>query len=491
MRFCWLIATLPLGLAPGCSTDDTAEPSGPGFSVVADDLSVPALLAAWTEGDEALFVGGTPGSGPGAIVHDDGDGLCTETVTERTLWWIAGDGAGTWYAVGEAGTILRDSGGARTREDIPTDATLFGVAVSGDDVIAVGGRFSTSGSEGEVWRRRDGTWSLLAGALPGAAFKVWDGWIVGDGVVYRLEGDTLTPMDAGGARLLTVRGRADDDVWAVGGLGAPELRHWGGTTWDEVDASGLGQPLNGVWTAPGEDVYVAGNYLTAAFFDGDTWTQSELFGAGDFHAVWKFNGEPLWVGGDMYGTGSSSGTILRYGERTDRLPVRECDSTADRRVPNAGGALPWVAAAHASPSPSAGIGDAAPSFTLPGTPVDVDLAKLRGAPLVVNFWASWCAPCMAELPLLRTLAQSGVSVLGVNIDREIAPPRALLKRLTLTFPVAWDREGVVARAWNPDALPTTYILDRDGVIRSIQRGMITDLRVVTDALAALAAPTAP
>ncbi len=96
-----------------------------------------------------------------------------------------------------------------------------------------------------------------------------------------------------------------------------------------------------------------------------------------------------------------------------------------------------------------------------------------------------------ELTGILGLAQSGVSVLGVNIDREIAPPRALLKRLTLTFPVAWDREGVVARAWNPDALPTTYILDRDGVIRSIQRGMITDLRVVTDALAALAAPTAP
>lgn len=263
MRFGRLSVNVPrsllLALIAGCTTEDSAGPSGPAFSIVADDLPVPALLAAWSEGDEALFVGGTPGSGPGSIVHDDGESLCAETVTERTLWWIAGDSAGTWYAVGEAGTILRESGGVRTREDIPTEATLFGVEVSGSDVIAVGGRFSTSGSEGEVWRRRDGTWSLLAGALPGAAFKVWNGWIVGDGVAYRLDGDTLAEAGLGDSRLLTVRGRAEDDVWAVGGLGAPEAFHWDGAAWTAMDVSGLGQPLNGVWTAPGEDVFVAGN----------------------------------------------------------------------------------------------------------------------------------------------------------------------------------------------------------------------------------------
>lgn len=488
MRPGWLTAPLTAALTLGCTTEDTAEPAGPSFSIVADDLPVPALLAAWTEGDEALFVGGTPGSGPGWIVHHDGDSLCSETVTERTLWWIAGDGAGTWYAVGEAGTVLRESGGTRTREDIPTDATLFGVEVSGSDVIAVGGRFSTSGSEGEVWRRRDGTWSLLAGALPGAAFKVWNGWIVGDGVVYRLDGDTLTEAGVGDSRLLTVRGRADDDVWAVGGLGAPEAWHWNGSAWAAVDVSGLGQPLNGVWTAPGEDVFVAGNYLTAAFFDGATWTQSALFGAGDFHAVWQFEGEPLWVGGDMYGTGSSQGTILRYGEGTERLPVGECDTQARSTAPAAAGVLGLASIGHAAPVVTLGIGDAAPNFALPGTPADVNLAMFHGAPVVVNFWATWCAPCLAELPLLDSLAATGVRVLGVNIDREIAPPRALLQRLALRFPVAWDSEGTVARAWNPDAMPTTYVLDADGVIRSIQRGAIRDLGAISATLAALAAP---
>lgn len=233
------------------------------------------------------------------------------------------------------------------------------------------------------------------------------------------------------------------------------------------------------------------NYLTAAFFDGKAWTQSELFGAGDFHAVWHFKGEPLWVGGDMYGTGSSQGTILRYGEAAERLPVRECDTRARARTPAPAGPLVMAGLARAAPSTTVGIGDAAPGFSLPGSPGDIDLATFRGAPLVVNFWATWCVPCLAELPLLDALAATGVHVLGVNIDREIAPPRALLQRLALRFPIAWDAEGTVARAWNPDALPTTYVLDREGVIRSIQRGAITDLRGMSATLAGLAAPSAP
>ena len=304
----WIVATVWAGGCDSASKDSGGEGE---FYVVADDLDAGALLGAWTEGDELLCVGGTPGSGPGVIAHLNGEDLSLETVGDRTLWWIAGDDAGVWYAVGEAGTILREEAGVRTVESVPTAATLFGVEVEGTDVIAVGGSFTSEGSSGEVWRRRDGAWSLLAGDLPGAAFKVWDGWIVGDNAVFRLEGDELLPVDAEPGRLLTVRGRADDDVWAVGGTNAPDLRHWNGTSWAAVDPGPISQGLSGVWTAPGEDLFVAGNYGTAAFYHGDQWVEAEFVTSADLHAAWRFGDRPIWVGGDLFGGGGSA-VILGY-----------------------------------------------------------------------------------------------------------------------------------------------------------------------------------
>ncbi|MFZ5475428.1 MAG: hypothetical protein ACOZNI_01525 [Myxococcota bacterium] len=298
-----------LPLALGCA----GEPPDPGptFSTLADSIEEGPLYAAWSDGDVLLAVGGR--GEVGTLARWDGEGLCVDVVADRALWWIHGPREGEWLAVGERGAVLHEIDGERVREDVPTDATLFGTWVDGDVAWAVGGAFSADGSTGEVWVRRDGAWSALATDLPAAAFKVWDGWIVGDGAAWRLDGDTLVPVDAGGGRLLTVRGRADDDVWAVGGGTSATVRRWDGEAWSDVDATALGQPLAGVWTGPGEDVWVAGNFGTAAVLRDDGW---EIAPPADphWHAAWRHGDETFWVGGDLFGTRDGAGAILRYGD---------------------------------------------------------------------------------------------------------------------------------------------------------------------------------
>ncbi len=306
-------------------------PGEPGFGLVADAIPGGVLLAAWSDGDDALMVGGPLGSGPAVLARLRDGELCYEAdVAERTLWWIHGPSPGVWWAVGEGGAVLHSRHGSRTREDVPTDMTLYGVwAASEDEVWAVGGTFETSPATGELWVRREGTWTLVS-ALDAAAFKVWEGWVVGQGGAWRIgEGDVLEEVDFAGERLVTVRGRGpDEDVWAVGGYGTPAVQRRAGGAWATVDATGLYQPLNGVWTAPGEPVWVAGmNGEAARLEDDGTWTTPELLlTPHDLHAVWKHGDEVLFVGGDMFADAADQrGTIVRYGTLEEGLEATPCD----------------------------------------------------------------------------------------------------------------------------------------------------------------------
>lgn len=95
---------------------------------------------------------------------------------------------------------------------------------------------------------------------------------------------------------------------------------------------------------------------------------------------------------------------------------------------------------------------------------------LRGQVVVVNFWATWCLPCRIEIPALQTLhedhADGGVVVLGISTDvggARVVPP--YLEERGVTYPVALA-DGAVRRAFGGvDALPTTFVIDRDGVVR--------------------------
>jgi peroxiredoxin len=129
--------------------------------------------------------------------------------------------------------------------------------------------------------------------------------------------------------------------------------------------------------------------------------------------------------------------------------------------------------------PAPAIGHPAPLFTLPTLADDeLALADLHGRPVVLNFWASWCGPCRAEMPELQRLhdrlGEAGVVVLGVNQGESPETAAAFLQALDLNFPVALDQRTGVSQQYLVNSLPTTFFIDRDGVIRNTFIGPMSD-----------------
>ena len=309
---------------PTDNTDDTETDycfgADSDWSVVADQIDGGMLLGAWSDGDETLMVGGDVAQSRGHLVRYDGTSLCVEeNVADAVLWWIHGAGEGEWYAVGEDGVVVHDVGGVRTREDVANDEIiLFGVYDDGTDVWAVGGNFQAAEPYGQIWRKQPGSAFELFQDNTAPLFKIWEGWIVGVGEAYFIDNGTLVERHPpNGERLLTVRGKNTDDVWAVGGDASPVLMHWHDSAWEkiEVDSACVNQPLNGVYTDDGEDIWIAGHFGNAARFDGTAFTCTDFPVTSEhFHAVWPHGDcEILWVGGNLFSASNNFGTLARYG----------------------------------------------------------------------------------------------------------------------------------------------------------------------------------
>ena len=131
---------------------------------------------------------------------------------------------------------------------------------------------------------------------------------------------------------------------------------------------------------------------------------------------------------------------------------------------------------HVVPSPL--IGKPAPAFDLPlleGGTGNYGTQQLIGQPVLVNFWASWCPPCLQEHPLLLELARSGVKIVGFNYKDDPADARQWLARHGNPYRlVVQDRQGRVGLDWGVYGAPETYVLDAQGVIRYKQIGPMTE-----------------
>lgn len=98
----------------------------------------------------------------------------------------------------------------------------------------------------------------------------------------------------------------------------------------------------------------------------------------------------------------------------------------------------------------------------------VDLARLRGHPVLVHFWATWCAPCRDELPLVEKISRrydpSTLEVLAVSVDEGWDPVNKFLPAQS-ALPVVLDPGGKASIAWGTSKFPESYLVDRDGTIR--------------------------
>jgi cytochrome c biogenesis protein CcmG/thiol:disulfide interchange protein DsbE len=116
-----------------------------------------------------------------------------------------------------------------------------------------------------------------------------------------------------------------------------------------------------------------------------------------------------------------------------------------------------------------GVGDTAPNFTLTTTAGDqVTPRNFGGKVLVLNFWASWCAPCVEEAPSLnefaKTFKDSGVVVLGVSVDRNEQMYQNFVKRFGVSYPLARDPEENLSYRYGTYKIPESYIIDRNGKV---------------------------
>jgi cytochrome c biogenesis protein CcmG, thiol:disulfide interchange protein DsbE len=124
------------------------------------------------------------------------------------------------------------------------------------------------------------------------------------------------------------------------------------------------------------------------------------------------------------------------------------------------------------------VGQPAPDFAL----ADLDgkplrLSDLRGRPVIINFWASWCGPCVEEFPLLQAAASrhraDGLAMVGIVYRDNSEAARAFIARLGATWPAAMDPGEQVAQSFGIYGPPETFFIDRDGVVRGRQIGQLT------------------
>jgi cytochrome c biogenesis protein CcmG/thiol:disulfide interchange protein DsbE len=126
-------------------------------------------------------------------------------------------------------------------------------------------------------------------------------------------------------------------------------------------------------------------------------------------------------------------------------------------------------------APAPEVGKLAPGFelnTLDGQ--SIALSQLSGTPVLVNFWATWCGPCAYEMPFLQQIydewPEETLVLLAVNIQESSSQVAQFMQSKGFSFTVLLDSQAAVAQRYNVQGIPTTFFIDREGIIQKIKVG---------------------
>ncbi|MBL8289680.1 MAG: TlpA family protein disulfide reductase [Rubrivivax sp.] len=173
-------------------------------------------------------------------------------------------------------------------------------------------------------------------------------------------------------------------------------------------------------------------------------------------------------------------------------------------APPGGAAATFASAAASFAAAAAGavaVGQPAPAFTLAGLEGSVALEALRGKVVLLDFWASWCAPCRLSFPWMSAMqarhGAAGLRVVAVNVDRQRAAADAFLRamqpQMGAPLTIAFDPAGETPERYGAKAMPTSVLIGADGRVLLHHAGFRDDDKPVLEAavVAALAAAKAP
>jgi len=108
----------------------------------------------------------------------------------------------------------------------------------------------------------------------------------------------------------------------------------------------------------------------------------------------------------------------------------------------------------------------------------LDLSNYKGKVIYLDFWASWCPPCKSSFPSLNKLHQElhsqGVEVIAINLDEEKTDAEYFLKQTPVNFYISYDKEGNCPKAYDVMAMPSSYIIDKKGIVREVHLGFDED-----------------
>ncbi|HHJ34777.1 MAG TPA: TlpA family protein disulfide reductase [Gammaproteobacteria bacterium] len=120
----------------------------------------------------------------------------------------------------------------------------------------------------------------------------------------------------------------------------------------------------------------------------------------------------------------------------------------------------------------------APTFELPGDNKTINLKKLKGKVVYLDFWASWCAPCRKSFPWMNDMysrySDKNFSIIAVNLDASKSDAMKFLRGLPAKFDIAYDPDGIVASKYKLKVMPSSYLIDKNGALVFAHKGYRED-----------------